>query len=235
MRTVLIGALLFAATASPAAAQVTFTSTAGVPDAGYGSQTLIANFNLGTGTQSCPRLSYQGLSFTGSCAIYRAPGVGGVAAAPAGVTTGGFFAASPGTPTIIDFTSYVGAQTFTALSFYWGSIDSYNKLELLDVNGNPLTITGFGSFIEGSDVTVGAANGDQVVQRTNRRLFLDLSATPTFRKLRLTSTSPAFEIDDIAGTLTTVPEPATVSVLALGLVALGAAVVRRKRRDASMD
>jgi hypothetical protein len=226
MRLLALGTLLVAATASQAAAQVGFSSTPGAPDPGFAaqSQQMIVDFNGGLSA---------GVAFSGSYSIL-AGSVSG-AAAPAG--SSGFFAVpnvggvSYGTA-VIDFQGFLASQTLTSLSFYWGSIDSYNTLELLDEDLNVLGITGAANAfsIVGNDL-YNPADGNQTSANTNRRVFLDLASTPTFRALRLTSTGRAFEIDDIAGTVvqaSTVPEPATASMLMLGLGLLGVAGARRK-------
>ncbi|MBL0940943.1 MAG: PEP-CTERM sorting domain-containing protein [Gemmatimonadaceae bacterium] len=225
MRSVLAGALLLAATATQADAQVSFSSVTGAPDPGYGSQQLIVNFN------NLNPASYSGITFSGSYSIL-AGSVSG-AAAPAGVSSG-FFAVpdvnshSSGTA-VINFSGFLATRSLTALSFYWGSIDTYNKLEFLDANGNAMAITGAsnGTFLTGTDIIAGA-NGDQTIPSMNRRVFFDLSQTSGFTSLRVTSDGRAFEIDDIAGNYTTVPEPASLALLSVGV--LGLAGVARKRK-----
>lgn len=221
MRSFLVGALLLAASTSQASAQISFTSSTGAPDPGYGSQTLITGFNAPT----------PGVALSGNYSIQTGL-LSGLAAAPAGDASAYFSVpdanggASFGTA-IIDFSGYLGSQSLSSLSFYWGSIDTYNSLRFLDAAGNALNITGYGSFLTGSDIAA-PANGDQSIANTNRRVFFDLSGTPTFAKLELTSNGRAFEIDDIAGTTaTTVPEPSTYALMAAGLAAV--AVVRRRR------
>ena len=133
----------------------------------------------------------------------------------------------------IDFSGWLAmnnVSSLTSLSLYWGSIDTYNTLKLLDANNNVLaTITG------GS---IPPANGNQSASSTNRRVNIDFGLTgSSFRKLQFVSTQAAFEFDDIAVQTvvrgSVVPEPSTVVLLAAGLGLIGVAGSRRKRNSAS--
>lgn len=227
MRSAVLAAFLFVASASTASAQITFTSASGgtsasAQDPGYAGQQLVADFNGGP---------YAGVTFSGSYSIQTGL-FSGAAAPPAGVTNGYFATpnrtgtSSSGTATI-NFSGYLANQSIRGISFYWGSIDSYNSLRFLDANGNALNITLGNSTVTsltGSNITANA-NGDQQQQLTNRRVFFDLTNVSGFTSLELTSNGRAFEIDDIA---VTVPEPGSFALVSVGLVAL-AGVARRRR------
>lgn len=235
MRFIAVGALLLATTAASAGAQVGFSAINGAPDQGFPGQTLLVNFNGASAALAEAAANAAGVTFANSFSLPSGTVPG--AAAPAGVTDR-FFAtpdvggASSGTATI-DFQGFLATQTLASLSFYWGSMDSYNTLEALDESMNPILFSNGSLFLTGNNVANPApANGNRIIGDTNRRVFLDLVLAPEFRALRLTSTNRAFEIDDIAVSSldrATVPEPATASVLALGLAMLGAAGARRKR------
>lgn len=202
---------------STAAGAATFTTANGAPDPGVANgETIINDFSSGmTGPA--------GIVYGGSFTV-DALSISGIRAAPAGAE-GNYFATPgsnqplPGTATI-DFSDYIAAnKAFRSLSFYWGSVDEYNTLEVLDGNGGTLLT------IVGNQVN-NPADGDQTASVANRRLFLRFSDTDNFASLRLTSTQRAFEIDDIA--ISSVPEPTTWVMLLTGMGLVGVASRRRK-------
>lgn len=197
-----------------AANAVTYYSLAGAPDPGaLSNESIIEDFEGGS----------TGITYGGSYTIDNLT-VSGVRAPPAGDTTNYFAtpgtgAPLPGTATI-DFGGYIDSnRALRSLSFYWGSVDAYNTLEVLDRDGNVL------ETILGSQVN-NPANGDQSSPATNQRLFLRFSSTDNFGALRLTSTSRAFEIDDVGASV--VPEPTTWTMLFSGFGLLGYAMRRRR-------
>ena len=220
MKAIFVATLLLSASAAGA---VSYSSSPGAPDPGAAlGESIIDSFSTGM-------VGPAGIVYSGSYSV-DALAIGGIRAPPAGDTTAYF--ATPGstqpTPGVakIDFSGYIGAHNpFNSLSFYWGSIDSYNTLEVLDNVGNVI------KTLVGNDIS--PANGDQSLPATNRRLFLTFAPTDNFAALRFTSTSRAFEIDDIAasygsGTGNTVPEPASWAMLITGFALVGFAS-RRKR------
>lgn len=203
--------------ASTAAGAVTFTTATGAPDPGAApGETIINDFESGmTGPA--------GIVYGGSYTVDSID-VSGVRAAPAGAS-GNYFATPgsaqplPGVATI-DFADYIDAnRAFRSLSFYWGSVDSYNTLDVLDRAGNVI------QTIVGNQVN-NPADGNQTSAAANRRLFLRFSNTDDFASLRLTSTQRAFEIDDIA--VSAVPETSTWVMLITGLGLVGFASRRRR-------
>ena len=217
MKSILLAALLLSA--STAAHAVIVTSALGAPDPGpAANQTLIVDFE---GPAPGVVLSGSYTIATGLLPGLRAP--------PAGDTSNYF--AVPGVNSEvpnrarIDFTNYIATnRAIRSLSFYWGSIDSYNTLEVLGRSNRVLrTITG-------NDIN-NPANGNQSDPFSNQRVFLKFLPTEQFRALRITSTGRAFELDDIA--VSTVPEPQSWALLLAGFGMVGYAV-RRRRHLASV-
>jgi hypothetical protein len=192
------------ALAAPAAA-VTYTSAPGAPDPGpaTGEQFVV--------TFDAPAAA--GYSWSGG--LQTATGnLGSVYAAPALDNTVFGYVSSANTPN----TATLKTPSLKSISFYWGSIDTYNKLEVLDSVGNVL------ATVNGADIS--AANGNQTAPATNRRIYLSADPGEAIGGLRFTSTGIAFEFDDFAASA--VPEPATWAMLIAGFGLVGAAARRRR-------
>ncbi len=128
------------------------------------------------------------------------------------LTTGKF--PTPGGSVEMDFG---GDQKY--LGLLWGSVDSYNTLEFFDASHVSL------GTVTGSQVTA-SPNGDQGVSGT---LYVNINTTDAFRYVKATSSSYAFEFDNVAYNDTNVSVPdggSTCALLGLGLVGVGA--LRRK-------
>ncbi len=116
-------------------------------------------------------------------------------------------------------------ETYTYFGLFWGSIDGYNSLSFY--NGDDLVDT-----FKGTDITdpgkFGVNYGNQSAPSTNLYVnFYDLDA---FDTIVMTSSSFAFEADNLAvgNPLIPNPEPATMFLFGLGL--LGLARVGRKKQ-----
>ena len=181
--------------AAPAAA-VTYTSVNGAPDKGPAAgETILVDFN----TDTLP---------TGF-------------AAPAGDATRFLYTSTK----IPNGTATLSTLDLTSVSFYWGSIDKYNFVDVLGAGGETLFTLGGGALAP--------ADGNQTAGWTNRRVFFTAEGDELISGLRFRSTGVAFEVDDVAGTVfdggsgATVPEPATWAMMVMGFGLVGFA--RRRR------
>ena len=143
----------------------------------------------------------------------------GVRAKPLG-STGNYWSVGPteGNPGVLDL-SAIG--DIFSVSFIWGSVDAYNKIEFLDASNVVL-----GSFT-GSDIFY-PANGNQTDPNLNPVVMFNVTGDDVTKlaKLRLTSTSNAFETDNYA--INAVPEPGTWALMVLGFGLMGFGMRRRR-------
>ena len=192
----------FIALAAPASA-VTVTTAFGNPDPGSPGETLLVDFE----SDSLPA----GFSLTGDFAY--ATGTSGNAAAPAGDATR-YLDTSSAIPSGM---ATLNTRNLRSISFYWGSIDTYNSVDVLLTNGNVFTIAGD---------ALPPANGDQSAEQTNRRVFFTAGDGEVINGLRFKSTGVAFEVDDVFGSA--VPEPQSWMLMISGFGLVGAAARRRR-------
>ena len=114
--------------------------------------------------------------------------------------------------------------TFDYFGIFWGSVDSYNTLEFY--NGEDLVARFTGSdAIDPSD-----ANGNQTAPGTNLYVNFYFDADEVFDSFVMSSTSMAFEADNIAVGAAPVPEPATIILLGAGLIGLAGASRKKLRK-----
>ncbi|URD60422.1 PEPxxWA-CTERM sorting domain-containing protein [Sphingomonas sp. KRR8] len=195
------------AMAAPATAAVTLTTTPGTNP--YSGPT--PTYNLDSGRPA---------AFTGGSIVSGS--IPGQNAQPYG-STGGYWSVGPtdGTPGVL---SLAGVAAVGSISFIWGSVDSYNTLELLGAANNVLyTFTGSNVF--------NPANGNQTDPNTNPLVTLTFTGgdQTAVRSLRFSSTQNAFETDNFR--INAVPEPATWALMLVGFGAVGFSM-RRGRRAA---
>ncbi len=201
MRLLLLTAAL--ACSAAASAAVSVVSFPGAPDPGaLGSQKLVVTFDA-------PNAA----GYTFGPGIHTAPGTSTGAAAPAGDTTAYGYVSSAFNPSSATLTT----PDLRSISFYWGSIDAYNSVDVLGAGGTVLKSIG-GSLIP-------PANGSQSHANTNRRVDFAVAKGETITGLRFNTTGIAFEFDNVAATA--VPEPTTWAMLVAGFGLIGA--VRRRR------
>jgi len=148
------------------------------------------------------------ITFTGGGAIETGSSSGKYAQ-PAG-STGNFLSTgfNGETSTVVTEAQLTGLHNYVGL--YWGSIDTYNTLNLY--NGNTLVGTVVGN-------QVGApADGNQASGDANR--YVNISSSLLFNRVEFVSSSPAFELDNVALTAA-VPEASTWAMMLLGFLGLG--------------
>ena len=209
MRHLLLGAI--ALIAAPVAANAAVVVTSPNP---YGFTTYPAGFTGG------PLVTFEG---AGGLSGFTLTGTGYTV--QTGTTANG--AAPAISATADDTTAFLnvfgGAATLTsaalysAVSLYWGSIDTYNTVELLagGVVVGTITNTTFGAL----------GNGDQDSGLTNRRV--NITSTIPFNAVRFSSGATSFELDNVAFGAA-VPEPGTWAMMMGGLGILGGTMRRRR-------
>ena len=145
----------------------------------------------------------------------------------AGLMTGSnIFSSAPTGDTTQYITTGTGTITMTNLpandiyyGLYWGSLDKYNTIILTDSLGNKYTFTG---------TQIGAMSG--VNPNGSTSLFANFSLSgATLASIELLSSQFAFESDNYTffSPPHSMPEPATLSVLGVGLFAFGAGLRRK--------
>lgn len=113
-----------------------------------------------------------------------------------------------------------GSTGYNSVSFFLGSIDSYNTVVLLDTMGNAIQ-----SFT-GSDFIV-PADGGQMNPATNRRVTLTRSGTDAMiGGIKFLSSQNALETDNV---VFAVPEPTTWAMMLVGFGMMGASMRYRRR------
>jgi hypothetical protein len=110
---------------------------------------------------------------------------------------------------------------FRTVSFFVGSIDAGNAVELLSSTGDVLARFAGTQF-------AAVASGDQGSMLTNRRVTIALTdGEASFSGVRFTSEQNSFELDNV---VFAVPEASTWALMLLGFGMVGAATRYRRRK-----
>lgn len=126
----------------------------------------------------------------------------------------------------LNLTGYNFGGVVDGFSFYWGSIDTYNRLVVnTTLNGNAQTLN---FAFDGSNPPP-PADGSQQSAANNRRVYFNLAQGETLNSIEFVSNGYAFELDDIVFTGTAVPEPATWAMMIAGFGFVGASMRARRR------
>jgi hypothetical protein len=192
-------------------AGATTITIGGTVVAGEGQKSSVAGATTMTfnGLTSLPT-GIVAIGTTPSNPLVNPPNAPGVYAAPTGDTSTYL---TTGTGTIVDMA--IAANT-TYFGFYWGSVDNVNLFQINQSNGTSFTISG---------ATLATLPG--VVVNGSNSYFVNFyaDAGTTFTSAGFSSTVNSFEFDNIA---TAAPEPASIAMLAGGLLVVAGAVRRRK-------
>ena len=187
------------------------------------SAAVTLSFTPGTDPYSGPTPTYDFESaapFTGG--LVTTGSLGGIRAQPFG-STGNYATVGPsdGSPGTLDLSSFA---TISAVSFIWGSVDTYNTLKILNRSG-----VMFASYT-GADVSA-LANGDQSNPFTNPLVTFSFSGldAANIGAFEFSSDGNAFEFDNVAVVSGAVPEPATWAMMLFGFGVVGSALRRRNR------
>lgn len=200
--TLIPAVLTFAALSTSADAAVSFSSFAFDTHAPGPGEVLVNNFD---GTTN-PAFGFSGGGIRIGNTVNQA-------VQPFGDATH-YEAAQFGNPFILS------GPELTSLSLYIGSLDTYNSITFLGAGGFSQTLTG---------ATLGApANGSTTSGLTNRQFFFTFNAGDQVNEIIFATGRPAFEFDNIYAAVSSVPEPATWTMLILGLGSIGF-MLRRQR------
>ena len=193
-------------------AGATSVTVGGAAVAGQGQQSSVAGAITTTfnGLTSLPA-GFVAIGTTPSNPLVNPPDLANVYAAPTGDSSTYL---TTGLGTIVDSAIPAGSTYF---GFYWGSVDSFNNFQITDSNGKIFCINGSNLASLAPGVT---ANGT-----TSYFVNLYADAGATFKTASFSSTNYSFEFDNVA---TATPEPASIAMLAGGLLVVAGAVRRRK-------
>jgi len=159
-----------------------------------------------------------GSTFTLGAGTIQNVAIPGVAAVPFGIT-GNYLAVGNTTGSSFTFTG-----NLTSFGLLWGSVDAYNTITF---SGSAPSVSFTGNSVLAADSALVAGS-----QGANGTTYVNFSGFGTgYNTVTFTSTSPAFELDNVAFTTSSVgavPEPGTWAMMVLGFAGIGFLAYRRK-------
>lgn len=112
------------------------------------------------------------------------------------------------------------------LGLFYGSIDSYNYIDIFRDDVLLLTLSGTDILNQ-----FGGTSGDRLSELSNMYVNFDFAPNEGFNKFAFRTTDVAFEFDNVVIGLSnrpSIPEPATIGLLGIGLLGLGRSLKAKK-------
>jgi hypothetical protein len=171
-----------------------------------------------------PNFSFTGSVFIGNHPNVAAPPAYGLV--PDATHYGAAENNDQGTAPVDAIFQNIGGQKLLSLSFDLGSLDPYNTLSFY--SGSTLVK----SFTGNQLTDPNPAAGEQAGDANNRRYYFTFGAADDINKVVFQTTYPAFEFDNIAAAVSSVPEPATWAMMIIGFGFVGFMLRNGRRQDA---
>ena len=187
-------------------------TTYNFPPSATPTNSVFFNFNAGDPSAST---SFAGFTRTGGL-LLNGDSAQGAAPETFGNAASQFLSTVGGAATTIQ-----SMRAFDTVSFFLGSIDSFNTVNILSTTGSVIA-----SFT-GSQLSF-TPNGDQELPTTNRRVTFTRTGTDAqIGGIGFASGVNSLEVDNL---VFTVPEPSTWALMIVGFGMVGFAMRSRRRR-----
>ena len=112
--------------------------------------------------------------------------------------------------------TFAAGATATTFSLLWGSVDTFNSLDLDFFSGSTLVSD---LAVTGSEVA--SAVGGTFAANGMTSAFVSVTDSTPFTSVQVASTGTSFEFVPAVTTVTGVPEPGSITLLGAGLLGLG--------------
>jgi hypothetical protein len=213
--------LAFAATA-PANAGILLlndgsAATYNFPSYATAANSVFFNFNVGDPSANA---NYGNFTRTGGT-LLTGDTVQGASPESFGNAATQYLSTVGGATTTIAASSRSGFRPFDTVSFFLGSIDSYNTVNILSTSGAIL------ASLTGAQLSF-TPNGNQDLPTTNRRVtFTRQAGDEQIAGISFTSGQNSLEVENL---VFTVPEPSTWALMIVGFGMVGFAMRSRRHR-----